>query len=372
MAGAVEADAALRPGVRPTSLGWALIAGSVLLLSTRFWSAEFLPVPVTMPLGLGLAAALALAWWTVPRRLREVDARWRLPEAVPVNEEVSVGALVTVRGGCPPFELHAHDPGSGGSALAMRLKALGQAQVRPVWPMRFPTRGLVRLPPVELRCRQPFGAFEARRPGDGPGELMVLPAVGSVRRAFRTRLSTWLSASSSAEEPGEDEVAHLRPYRPGDPPRTVHWRASARARRLLVTERHDLVCRRIAVVLDCAGQLPPRRFELLVSAAATAVDELCALGWTVSVHGPFAPDGVLGDRLRLLSALALAAPCNAPAQLFLPHGSATLLLTGEAREGDGSSTILALDLASCESLMRLPRPRQAVRSSERRTVGGRR
>lgn len=343
-----------RKRVRPTLLGWVLLAEGLLLVSSRWWPGELLPTAVPVTLGLALLVALVAGWWWAPRRLEAVEARWRLPETVPANEEVAIGAVVTVREGCPPLELHALDPMHRRIIQAVRLKALGATQVRPSWTARFPIRGLVRLPPIELRCQQPFGTFEARRPGDGPGELVVLPPLGSLRREFHARLSAWLSASASASEPGEDEVAHLRAYRPGDAPRQMHWRASARARRLLVTERHDLVCRHVAVVLDCGGGGPVRRFEQLVSAAATTVDGLCAAGWTVSVHGPFAGDGMHGDRLRLLSCLALAQPCDAPVQAFLPHASATLIFSLDPIPADPSGA-LVFDLAACEKLMRLPR-----------------
>jgi uncharacterized protein (DUF58 family) len=343
-------------GRRLTLLGWLVAGESGLLLSSRLWPADRLPTPLPVVLGAGLAACLVLAWFLAARRTRGVDAQWRVAGQVPIGEEVAVGAVLSAPHGSPPLTILATDPGSGRVFDAVRLKALGPATVRPTWTARFPRRGLVRLPPLALACDQPFGLVRAQAPAGDGVEVVVLPPLGAVRKTFAARLQAWHTASAEAPEAGLDELDHLRGYRPGDPPRQVHWRASARAGRLLVAMRQDLVSRRVALLVDvrlAAG----KRFERLICAAATVVDALCRDGWIVSLHGSFArsPDGVLGERDDLLALLAVAEPGDEPLGAFLPPGLAALVISPAPVELAVFPVPLVLDLDECERLMQLPR-----------------
>jgi uncharacterized protein (DUF58 family) len=341
---------------RLTMLGWIVLGEAVLLLAVRLVPADRLAAPIPAALGVALLTALALAWWLTPRRTLAVRAEWRVAATVPLGEEVAVGALVSTPAGTPPLVIQATDPASGRATHAIRLKALPAAAVKPTWSVRFPRRGLIVLPPLRVACDQPFGLVSASRTAGESAEVIVLPLLGAVRKGFTTRLQAWLGARTETAERGLDELDHLRGYRAGDPPRLVHWRASARLGRLVVVERQDLVCRRVAVLVDvrlAAG----KRFERLICAAATVVDALCTEGWTVSVHGPFTgtETGVSGDRERLLAVLALAAPSELPPGNFLPPGLSALVICPGALDLVITPPPLVLDLDSCDELLHLPR-----------------
>ncbi len=341
---------------RLTALGWMVAAEAVLLLSCRWWPAELLPVPVATVLGVAMALVLAVGWWAPGRRLRRLDGSWQVAGSVPQGEEVAVGAVLAAPGGAPPLALHATDPTSRREGEVVRLRAIGPALVRPTWSVRFPRRGVVRLPALAVVCDQPFGVVAARRTLGGPAEVVVLPPLGAVRRGFGQRLESWLGGHEGQAAAGLDELDHLRAYRPGDQPRSVHWRASARAGTLLVAERQDLVSRRLAVVLDTTGN-PGRRFELLVCAAATAIDALCRAGFEPTLHGSFAGGtaGTAGDCERLLATLALAEPDRAELLDQVPPGRAALCLCWRKPAVAWTPAPLCLDLDDCETLMQLPR-----------------
>ena len=341
---------------RLTLLGWIILGEALLLLSSRLVPADRLAVPIPVALGVGLLGAMALAWRLTPRRTATIRAEWKVAATVPIGEEVALGAMIHAPHGAPPLMILATDPASGRATQCIRLKALPTATVKPTWSARFPKRGLVVLPPLRVACDQPFGLVLASRPAGESVEVIVLPPIGAVRKGFTTRLQAWLAARTETAERGLDELDHLRRYRPGDPPRQIHWRASARLGRMVVVERQDLVCRRVAVLVDvrlAAG----KRFERLICAAATVVDALCKDGWTVSVHGPFAGDieGVSGDRERLLAVLALAKPSDLPPGNFLPHGLSALVLSPGPLELAITPPPLVLDLDSCDELLHLPR-----------------
>ena len=58
----------------------------------------------------------------------------------------------------------------------------------PSWSVRFPRRGPQRLPPLVARCDQPFGLLSSGREISPELDLLVLPAIGSVKKALYTRL----------------------------------------------------------------------------------------------------------------------------------------------------------------------------------------
>lgn len=98
------------------------------------------------------------------------------------------------------------------------------------------TRGPWRFPPLRLEQRAPFGLFRSwayLHPRGGtlvwprPAGALPLPSTGGERRGAELALA------------GHDEWAGLRPFRDGDSPRQVAWKAYARGAPLLVREYHD-------------------------------------------------------------------------------------------------------------------------------------
>lgn len=343
-----------------TPVGWLVLGEAAVLLSSRWWPARSIPEPTTVALGMALVAVIAVAWRMAPRRALAAEAVWQVAPRVPAGEEVTVGALLTVRGSLPPCAIESHDPAAPRRPHEVRLRALGTGTVRPTWTVRFPRRGVVRLPPLILRCAQPFGVVAVHREL-GPGcEVVVLPSLGQLRRALRERLDTWFAELTPVTDAGSDEIDRLRDYRVGDPMRAVHWRASARHGHLLVAERQDPACRRLAIVLDTSGRGPNgalenRRFEKLVAATASLVAACIQRGWQVTVHGGFAPTGIAGDLPHLLEALALAGMDGAALADCVPAQPAVAVLT--ARPGDVprlERPPLVLPLDGIDDLIRLP------------------
>ncbi len=97
-------------------------------------------------------------------------------------------------------------------------------------------RGPWKFPRLRLEQRAPFGLFKAwaylhARGGalvwPRPGGNLPLPSSAGDRRGAELTLA------------GHDEWAGLRPFRDGDSPRQVAWKAYARGAPLLVREYHD-------------------------------------------------------------------------------------------------------------------------------------
>jgi uncharacterized protein (DUF58 family) len=88
-------------------------------------------------------------------------------------------------------------------------------------------------------------------------------------------------------EERRDVMRALRDYRPGDHPRSIHWRTSARRGELVVKEFERTEPRRSLVVLDAAALGVEREREAVIEAAvelaASVLAELCSQGETVAL-----------------------------------------------------------------------------------------
>ncbi len=351
-------SARARPRSHFTALGWLVLAEAAILASTTLWQ----PSPLGAALALALVVALIISGWMAQRALAPIAGRWLLPPTPHAGEEVTLGAQLSAARGAPPLTLEAWHPSSRRRELAARLRGLEAQPTRASWTARFRVRGVTLLPPLVVRTVQPFGLIIAERSVGDAEEVLVYPALGRVRRDLRTRLNQWLESRATAPESGDDELARLRDYRPGDHPHRIHWKASARHRSLLVAERHAPGCRRLALVVDTNAVLDGRRFERLIALAATLVDHFLQQGWALTLHGAFCSSaetpsaGMAGDRARLMEALALAGATTTPVQEFIPNGRTTVVLSISAFTPEESwPRPLVLTLAECEQLVWLPR-----------------
>lgn len=136
---------------------------------------------------------------------------------------------------------------------------------------RCDRRGPHRFPAVEIRSAGPFGLFRARRRLEIPTELLVLPFYHPLRRlpALESRAAP---QRQSPRVGSGGEVIGTREYRPGDSPRTVHWRSSARTGRLIVKEfaREEEPALTVALDLFPAGEEGKHSpFETAIRVAAS-------------------------------------------------------------------------------------------------------
>lgn len=86
-----------------------------------------------------------------------------------------------------------------------------------------------------VATRFPFGLFEKSRQIDVPGELIIYPAVHTVRLP-PPRVRAHGHGARVATRGAGDELLGLRAYRPGDDTRQVHWRKTAAAGQLVLRE----------------------------------------------------------------------------------------------------------------------------------------
>ncbi len=177
-------------------------------------------------------------------------------------------------------------------------------------PLSAPRRGLVRIGRVRLATTHPFGIFRAWTWLHTEGQLLVYPAPQGTQPmpqdvSSRPGLATRRSA-------GVDEWAGLRPFREGDSPRQVDWKAYAREAPLLVKEYHATgsELRRF----DFAAVRAPGTEARLSQLARWVVDaEARGERYALELPGVRIPaDHGPEQRHRCLAALALFEPGGGP------------------------------------------------------------
>ena len=159
----------------------------------------------------------------------------------------------------------------GGQARIAALPPGGRAEAAlTMTPLR---RGAIALSTVAVGAPDLFGLFRGVRATAAPGRILVLPRRYPVPRLDLPGRSAryqpgGVALASSVGESGE--FVALRDYRPGDPPRHIHWRSWARAGRPIVKEFQNEFFVRHALVLDTfAPDDLEDVFEEAVSVAAS-------------------------------------------------------------------------------------------------------
>jgi uncharacterized protein (DUF58 family) len=233
-----------------------------------------------------LLGTIALSGWLSEHALRDIGLRRSVPRAVTAGTPAHVE--YSVRNGKPRLPSHGLElrerlrsgsPLRCGSGYVSALEPGASARVRvELLPAR---RGVYALEGLVLATLFPFGLFAKERDVDLPGTIVVWPRTDRPVRTprvaaasgRRVRLAT---SSSLAGERGE--YRGLREYRPGDDPRDIHWRTTARRGQLMVREYDREAKDEYWIVLDTvsptelAGETAIEVTASIIAAAATRGD----------------------------------------------------------------------------------------------------
>lgn len=302
---------------------------------------------------LGRLQPLPLQWFipAVARLGQSLQQRGRL--ANPSHRVLHLDAFL------PPPE------GLDAAAAVQRLAVPGRGEATLVL-AGIPTRlGLLHWGPVELRLRGRFGlAWWSRRLRDDvPPTRLVPDSLG----AENPGLGSSAQGGASARRRGQgQELLGLREYGPGDPPRSIDWKASARRGLPMVRELGEDLHLELILLLDVgrasAAQIGTlSRLHRSVNAAARLAElatgegdrvGLLTYAQNVQLQLP-GLQGVSGLR-RLRTALATLRP--------LPHESnplvAALAMQRLARQR--SLVVWFADLEDAEAAGQLARAVQLL------------
>ena len=197
----------------------------------------------------------------------------------------------------------------------------------------LPCRGAYTWSGLRLTCGHPVGLAHVVRQVERPQELLVMPRLGMLQRGV---LRNWLSqhcptqgavrAAARRQPNAQLEFHGLRAFRPGDSPRHIHWRTTARRGELMVREFEDLPNDNLMLLVDpwTATPAPPGvnpDLERLLSLAATICWEWCRqkgddFGLAIAGIPPALRHGITGRELALDMLQSLARVQGGPAEMW--------------------------------------------------------
>ncbi len=130
----------------------------------------------------------------------------------------------------PRYQIESSIPDE--STRATDVPALGRCHLE--LPLSAAKRGIVTVDRLRLTTTHPFGLFRTWTWVHAPIQMLVYPRpFGSLPMPGETGRK---AGAQSAQQSGADEWSGLRPFRDGDSPRQVDWKAYAREAPLLVKE----------------------------------------------------------------------------------------------------------------------------------------
>jgi uncharacterized protein (DUF58 family) len=262
----------LRPPrrLRFSRAGWFFSGGSVVLGFAAIGTGNNL---LFLMLG-GMLGFITLSGWLSEQMVRRLEVKRRPARATAGEPSRITYEVRNGNGRLPAFSIEAGEerrserawipvigPGETGS---------GRAE------MTWPRRGVVALETLTLSTSFPFGLFVKERDVDVPGEVVVWPrADRPVREPRPAGQRVRRSGEAFAGQAGvRGEYRGLRPYRPGDDPRDVHWKTTARVGHPVVREYERDRSRALWLCLDLKsadGEMAETAVEVAASLAAGAV-----------------------------------------------------------------------------------------------------
>src|SRR4029078_10550865 len=111
-------------------------------------------------------------------------------------------------------------------------------------------RGRSHLSGFRLATKFPFGLLPRTRSVEDADELYVYPALIPASDSLLRGLPAFPAPGRSFAPSRQGEFRGLRAYRPGDDPRDIHWRSSARRGIPPVPEKEDEERREAAGSVD--------------------------------------------------------------------------------------------------------------------------
>ncbi len=231
--------------IRPTKTGGAFAALTLLFyLGAQRSETSLLFLVVGLLLSCFILNAVAARWSVraleieLPSKMTategdRLDGQWGI-----ANRSLRGAGLATVQA---PW------------GTALRIGPLAPGQLLHKTPeLLLPRRGVYEVRDLVLESSYPFGLVKASRKLGLRGEIVVLPRVYGClpprAAGFEPLLGGSFTGAHKSRSGGE--FVGVRPIQPGDPPRLIHWRSSAKGQGLQVKEFQRELAGRVSILLD--------------------------------------------------------------------------------------------------------------------------
>jgi uncharacterized protein (DUF58 family) len=271
--------------------------------------AAYAVVVVLLPSVIGVAVVVGTAllllvvdlWLRALRR--GIVATIELPDRLLHGEDTELVVRVENRSRLPAprvrVQVQLPSRGFTPSTAVFEVALPGRRGRRLSTPVRAFARGGWTPVPADVLVTDPWGLAERRATGSVPDPVVVLPALLPVRRLDLPAAAPLAElADRRALTTDPNAIVGIRPYRPGDPLRSIHWPATAATGTLVRRETERAWARDLVVVLDldrdgwAPGEEHPADVAVTV-AASLLVDAILGArqpaGLVVSLPGTARP-----------------------------------------------------------------------------------
>jgi uncharacterized protein (DUF58 family) len=313
--------------------GWMFTGGTLVLGLAAIGTGNNL---LYLVLG-AMLGFITLSGWLSEQMIRRLEVRRRPVRGVTAGRPGRITYdLKNAKPRLPSLAVEIGEAGHAGRAWVAALEAGERATVRAE--TTWERRGVYPLEVVTLATSFPFGLFRKERDLEIAGDAVVWPRhdrpVREPRMAGERVRRAGESFAGAAGARGE--YRGLRPYRPGDDPRDVHWRTTARVGQPVIREYERDRATALWICLDlraAPGEDAEAAVEIAASLAAAAVKRGDPFA-LATAEARVAPGAGAAHLERVLDALARArirpdAPRPAPP---VPARECVLVTAGA---GDG-------------------------------------
>jgi len=290
---------------------------------------------------------IAVSGWLSEQAIRGLVVRRHIPRAVTVGQELRLSYHVeNTKAWLPSLAVEIVEESLPGRAFLAHAPAQATAKTRSL--NAFSRRGVHQLHTVTLATSFPFGMFLKERDLVLPGEVVVWPRTDRLYRAPAPGGGRIPMSGSTARGPAgqRGEYRSLRAYRPGDDPRDIHWRSSARLREPVLREYERDGAETRWICLDLRAK-PGDAAEVAVEAAASLAADAAAAGRgfaLVAGNALVEPGEGSGQLERVLDVLArvdFSVTAPAPAPPVDPAGCILVSVSGAT--GFGATVVVGHD-----------------------------
>lgn len=285
--------------------GWLFTGGTLVLGLAAIGTGNNL---LYLVLG-AMLGFITLSGWLSEQMIRRLEVRRRPVRGLTAGEPGRITYdLRNAKRRLPSLAVEVGEAGREGRAWVAALEAGEAATVRA--DAVFPSRGVYPLETVTLATSFPFGLFRKERDLEIAGEAVVWPRHDRPVRAPRLAGERVRRAGESfaGAAGARGEYRGLRPYRPGDDPRDVHWRTTARVGQPVIREYERDRASALWICLDLRCE-PGDEAEAAVELAASLAGAASRRGDPFGLATPearVAPGTGAAQLERVLDALARA------------------------------------------------------------------
>jgi uncharacterized protein (DUF58 family) len=246
--------------------------------------------------------------------MRKLEVHRGLPSAIHAGSPFLMGISVrNHKAKIATFSLEVEDLAADGKPVDRRcffLKIPAGRVQETSYRRTLPRRGFHYLRGLRISTRFPFGLLRRSIDIEDPAELLVYPALIPITEPVLLGGLAQLGEKQSPARARSGDFHGLRELRPGDDPRDIHWRTTARRGRPFVREFEEESGRNLVILLDTHTDATDEELETAVSYAASLALVLLRRSFRVglvagtSVVAPGAGPVQAGHLLRCLALVA--------------------------------------------------------------------